>query len=86
MTSCSCLLAELSETQDPTEHAELAVRMAMLLWDGQSKPDAALAILGAVHHPVASALRLQAALDGRTAKSQALSELYRLGHPPRQQR
>ncbi|MBL9040195.1 MAG: tetratricopeptide repeat protein [Myxococcales bacterium] len=63
------LLAELSETQDPTEHAELAVRMAMLLWDGQSKPDAALAILGAVHHPVASALRLQAALEGRSQKS-----------------
>ena len=33
------LLAELGETQDPTEHAELAVRMAMLLWDGQGKAD-----------------------------------------------
>ena len=59
------LLAELGETQDPTEHAELAVRMAMLLWDGQGKADAALALLGTAHHPVASMLRLQAALEGR---------------------
>ena len=59
------LLAELGETQDPTEHAELAVRMAMLLWDGQGKADAALALLGTAHHPVASTLRLQAALEGR---------------------
>lgn len=67
------LIAELSEAQDPSEHAEQAVRMALLLWDGQGKVDAALALLGSVHHPVASALRLQAALDGQ-AQSTALSD------------
>lgn len=67
------LIAELSEAQDPSDHAEQAVRMALLLWDGQGKIDAALALLGSVHHPVASALRLQAALDGQ-AQSTALSD------------
>jgi len=67
------LLAELSETQDPVEHAEQAVRMALLLWDGQVKADAALALLGSAHHPVASALRLQAALEGRS-QGPALSD------------
>ncbi|HMU38719.1 MAG TPA: tetratricopeptide repeat protein [Pseudomonadota bacterium] len=54
---------ELVETQDPQEHAGLAVRMALLLWDGQGKADAAVALLSDVHHPVASSLRLQAALS-----------------------
>ena len=67
------LIAELTEARDPSEYAEQAVRMALLLWDGQGKADAALALLGSVHHPVASALRLQAALDGST-QGNALSE------------
>lgn len=57
------LVRELREAQEPREYAALAVRLALILWDGYGRPEAALELLDGVEHPVATALRLQAALD-----------------------
>lgn len=59
------LSAELLEVEDPAEDTVLRNGLALLLWDGQGRADAALAALGAVQHPVALALRVQARLEGR---------------------
>ncbi|MDW8283999.1 MAG: hypothetical protein RMK29_20030 [Myxococcales bacterium] len=48
---------------DPARAAELKVRAALLLWDGRGQAEAALRLLAGVDHPVAHALRLQAAVE-----------------------
>ena len=58
---------ELAEAPPKAEHAELSVRLALLLWDGYGKVSAALELLDGVDHPVATALRLQAALEEDSA-------------------
>ena len=76
----SALLDELTELllrelhaggHTPSETGELAVRAALLLWDGSGRADAALGVLDEIPesaaHPVAAALRLNAALDGLPA-------------------
>lgn len=57
------LVRELREAHEPREYGALAVRLALILWDGYGRPEAALELLEGVEHPVATALRLQAALD-----------------------
>lgn len=57
------LMRELAETSAPVEHAELSVRIALLLADGRNQLDAAAELTAEVVHPVASALRLHAAID-----------------------
>lgn len=57
------LARELAEAPPKAEHAELSVRVALLMWDGYGKVSAALELLDGVEHPVATALRLQAAIE-----------------------
>ncbi|MFO0572929.1 MAG: tetratricopeptide repeat protein [Polyangia bacterium] len=57
------LFRELREAHEPRDHAALSVRLALLLWDGYGRPEAALELLDGIDHPVATELRLHAALD-----------------------
>jgi len=62
-------LKEAVKGLDPVEVRELLVRLALLIWDGYGRPDIALPLVegnestGPLDHPVAVALRLQAAVD-----------------------
>jgi tetratricopeptide (TPR) repeat protein len=62
---------ELAEAPPKAEHAELSVRLALLMWDGYGKVSAALELIDGVEHPVATALRLQAALEEDSAEQGA---------------
>src|SRR5882724_10873155 len=57
------LSLEIVKGRDAQQTAELKVRVALLLWDGRARPEEALRRIEGVEHPVATALRLQAALD-----------------------
>lgn len=80
---------ELKETtavgKDTPEARELAVRLALLIWDGYGRPEVALPLLEgppAVEHPVATSLRLQAALDGGQPTEALLALAERLRGRP----
>ena len=66
------LMRELAETSAPVEHAELSVRIALLLADGRNQLDAAAELTAEVVHPVASALRLPPLQCRTTLRSRAM--------------
>ncbi len=83
------LSACAAEGSDGEEIRELAVRLALLVWDGYGRPDVALPWLqesyGYIDHPIATALRLQAALDSPQASEALLTFLSKQAFSSRTQ-
>ncbi len=57
--------AEAESTDNRKRAADLKARVALLAWDGRGDLPRALALVEKLDHPVASAIRLAAALDSR---------------------
>ena len=78
------LARELQERGSSDDSGALSTQLALLIWDGLGRADAALPLLKGSGHPVAHALRLQAALDDPQPEAALRNLIVQLrpGAPP----